>query len=110
MDILSFVLAKKYTDKAIQEAGVIGFEAVIVEELPETGSPNKMYLLPRESDAEANVYDEYIYTNHAWEKIGSTDVDLTDYWNTQKAQPETWTFTLADGTTVTKKVLLDVRS
>jgi len=27
----------------------------------------------------ANTYDEYVYVNNAWVKIGDTDIDLTDY-------------------------------
>ena len=25
--------------------------------------------------------DEYIYYNNSWEKIGSTDIDLSNYWS-----------------------------
>lgn len=51
----------------------------IVEQLPSTGSSNIIYLVPRSESEESNVYDEYIYTNNDWEKIGSTDIDLSGY-------------------------------
>ena len=109
MDVVTLVIAKKYTDKKIAESGIEGLQIIIVDELPTTGLANTIYLLPRSGTAPQDSYDEYIYTNNAWERIGSTAIDLTDYWNTDKATSETWTFTLADGTTVDKKVLIDVR-
>ena len=51
----------------------------IVAELPVTGEDNVIYLVPRSESEEDNVYDEYIYVNNTWEKIGSTDIDLTGY-------------------------------
>ena len=61
------------------EPGVIKFVPVV--ELPETGDESVIYLLPNTNTQEQNIYDEYIYTNGAWEKIGSAsvEVDLTDY-------------------------------
>lgn len=60
-------------------SGTIKFKTVA--ELPETGEENVIYLLPAMNSQEQNLYDEYIYTNDAWEKIGSAavEVDLTDY-------------------------------
>ena len=59
--------------------GTIKFRTVV--ELPEVGEENVIYLLPNADSQEQNSYDEYIYTNGAWEKIGSAsvEVDLTDY-------------------------------
>jgi len=51
----------------------------IVEQLPSTGSSNIIYLVPRSESEESNVYDEYIYISNNWEKIGSTDIDLSGY-------------------------------
>lgn len=53
----------------------------IVAQLPETANKNTIYLLPSENSQEQNLYDEYIYANGTWEKIGSAsvEVDLTDY-------------------------------
>ena len=36
-------------------------QIVIVEELPEEGNPNYIYLVPNEEGEESNVYNEYIW-------------------------------------------------
>ena len=51
----------------------------VVTELPATGENNIIYLIARIKEETSNIYDEYIYVNNTWEKIGSTDVDLTNY-------------------------------
>ena len=43
------------------------------------GEKGKIYLIPNTGTENQNVYDEYVWTNDTWEKIGSTKVDLTDY-------------------------------
>lgn len=52
----------------------------VVQTLPTQDiSTTTIYLVPK-ADAETNdVYDEYIYVSNAWEHIGSTQADLTDY-------------------------------
>lgn len=54
-----------------------------VETLPVTGESNVIYLVPRSEEETNNVYDEYIWLDEAWEKIGSTDIDLSGYVTTQ---------------------------
>ena len=53
----------------------------IVTELPETGLPNKIYLLPSTKTEEGNIYTEYGYVDNKWEEIGKykADVDLSPY-------------------------------
>lgn len=53
----------------------------IVTELPETGLPNKIYLLPSTETEEGNIYTEYGYVNNKWEEIGKykADVNLEPY-------------------------------
>ena len=61
-------------------ADVARFSAVIVESLPTTGDTNKLYLVAKTSGGTAdNGYDEYLFINGKWEKIGSTDIDLSEY-------------------------------
>lgn len=43
------------------------------------GEKGKIYLISNEGTENQNVYDEYVWTNGVWEKIGTTKVDLTDY-------------------------------
>lgn len=52
---------------------------LFVDTLPTTGETNIIYLVPRAKPEEGNVKDEYIYVNNSWEKIGSTDIDLSGY-------------------------------
>lgn len=59
-------------------AGITGIDFQIVQTLPATGVKGTIYLVSN-SGTGTNVYDEYIYVNNAWEKIGSTAVDLTNY-------------------------------
>ena len=60
-------------------AGISGFHAEIVSELPETGQSNILYLVAKTSAASGDGYDEYLYINNAWERVGSTDIDLSGY-------------------------------
>lgn len=61
---------------------LIGFTATIVTSLPATGEVGVMYLkLNTSASVEGNIYDEYIWVNNKFEKIGSTEttVDLSGY-------------------------------
>ena len=63
-------------------------QIVIVEELPETGNPNYIYLVPNEDGETSNLYEEYIWLadSEEYEKIGSVDIDLTNYVTTDTEQ------------------------
>lgn len=50
----------------------VGFKTQIVEELPETGDPRIIYLVPSEDEKANNVYVEYMYIEGEWECVGST--------------------------------------
>ena len=66
-----------FVTKAI--ADISGFHAEIVSELPETGKTNILYLVAKTEAASGDGYDEYLYINGAWERVGSTDIDLSGY-------------------------------
>jgi hypothetical protein len=52
----------------------------VVQPLPtEDISTTTIYLVPKTTTETNNAYDEYIYVSNAWELIGSTEVDLTNY-------------------------------
>ena len=53
---------------------------VIVPVLPEVGQADIFYLVPREEIKVGNVYDEYLWANNKWEKIGGTPVDTNLYY------------------------------
>lgn len=67
-------------DSAI--SGITGIDFQIVSSLPTTGEKGVIYLVSN-SGSGTDVYDEYIWLsdNNKFEKIGSTDVDLTNYWS-----------------------------
>ena len=63
------------------DAGAI--KMIIVNELPEIGQDDTIYLVPLENpDIQGNNYAEYVYINGAWELLGKigVQVDLTDYY------------------------------
>lgn len=62
--------------------GVASFETSVLgkdDTLPETGTKGTIYFKPDTHTDANDSYDEYIYVNSAWEKIGNTDIDLTGY-------------------------------
>ena len=66
--------------------GITQFSIEVVQELPQTGEVGVIYLVAH-SHGTGDVYDEYIWTGSGYEKIGNTDVDLTNYvTNTDYAQ------------------------
>lgn len=60
-------------------ADITGFHAEIVTELPAVGQKNILYLVAKSAAASGDGYDEYLYINGAWERVGSTDIDLSGY-------------------------------
>ena len=60
-------------------ANAAHLKRAIVDVLPESGEENTIYLVPSTSSKDGNVKDEYMWINSAWEKIGSSEVDLTGY-------------------------------
>ena len=90
------LVSKHYTDntfrteaqvqQAIDDAlaDVTGIDFQVVDTLPATGTKGVIYLLAN-TGTTPNIYDEYSWvtptggTAH-YEKIGTTDVDLSNYW------------------------------
>ena len=61
-----------------------GIEIKRVDVLHDTGDSGTLYLVPSSDPQTSNIYDEYIWADnglgtYAWEKIGSTSVDLSGY-------------------------------
>lgn len=65
--------------KALIEA-VKTIDMEIVPAKPEEPKSNVIYLIPNGKTGN-NIYDEYVYVNDKWELIGSTDIDLSNYYN-----------------------------
>lgn len=70
----------------------------VVETLPATGQSNVIYLVPKSTSQTNNAYDEYIWVTSttSFEKIGDTQIDLSNYLQTTgNASSTTVTFTAA---------------
>ena len=68
-------------------ADIVGFSIEIVNTLPATGEDGVFYFVPN-SGEQNNIYDEYLYVNNAWEKLGTTEIDLSNY--LQKTDISAW--------------------
>jgi len=68
-------------DEALADITGIDFE--IVQTLPQTGEKGVIYLVPQSGGSGSDIYDEYIWITNSgvgsFEKIGSTDIDLSGY-------------------------------
>lgn len=54
-------------------------QITVVDILPATGESNIIYLV-KKAGTGTDIYDEYVYVEENWEKIGTTDVDLSNYY------------------------------
>lgn len=62
--------------------GISTLDIEVVAELPSSDiSTSTIYLKLNASAGVNNIYDEYIYVNSQWEIIGSTAIDLSNYYN-----------------------------
>jgi len=58
-------------------ADITSFSFDVVHELPATGESNIIYLLDKGSD----IYIMHAYINGAWVELGTTEIDLSNYWS-----------------------------
>ena len=63
-------------------AELVGFEVKIVDSLPLTGEEHILYLVPNAQDP--NIHDEYLWVDEKWELIGSTTINLDDYYTKEE--------------------------
>lgn len=77
---------ENYDDTEIRKiiANINQFEVQVVDILPALGETKIMYLVPKTGE-DTDIYDEYLFINDAWEHIGSTQIDLTNYYNKTEA-------------------------
>lgn len=78
--------------------------------IPTIQSPEKnmFYLVPAADGTSPNMFMEYIYINNDWEIFGVVAIDLSGYMLKEDYEVENWTFTLENGSTVTKKVVIEL--
>lgn len=90
--------AKTVYDFVTQSIGTMAgqLKIEVVGLLPSVGDNSTIYLVPNDLSDEASIYDEYLYLNNHWEKIGSTKVDLTKYLTIVDANNKYATITGAD--------------
>ena len=76
------ILDQKVADvTALQQAVAGALHREIVASLPTTDiDPNTIYMILSGTSATENVYNEYMYVNNAWELIGTSATDLTNYY------------------------------
>lgn len=81
-DLANYYLKDEtYTKAEVQQliAQIPSMSVVVVQELPATGEALTIYLVPKNPSQTNNYYDEYMWLTNGWEKIGDTQIDLTDY-------------------------------
>ena len=77
MDILSYILSKKYTDKAV--SSIVNFKVHVVDSLPANGVANTFYLV---SSTGASNSILYIWAENtgSFEQVGTTELTLGNYY------------------------------
>lgn len=75
-----------FVTRAINNAigDITGLSFEVVTALPTTGVAGTIYLLS-DGGSGQNIYDEYVWVNNKFEKIGTTGVDLSNYISTSDA-------------------------
>ena len=63
-------------------AELVGFDVKVVDSLPLTGEEHILYLVPNAQDP--NIHDEYLWVDEKWELIGSTTINLDDYYTKEE--------------------------
>ena len=77
MDILSYILSKKYTDNAV--SNITSFKVHVVDSLPSSGVSHTFYLV---SSAESSNSILYIWAENtgSFEQVGTTELTLGNYY------------------------------
>lgn len=83
-------IAENYATKDYVNSltGANGLSYEIVGALPETPETGKIYLVTTDEDTN-DIYDEYMWINEAWERIGSTSTDLSQYYTKEEIDNKT---------------------
>lgn len=79
--------AKTYTDYLFSK--VDGVNLAFVDALPTKDiNPKTIYFVPHSSDPGDYSYDEFMYVDGTWRKIGSTELHLEDYYTKEELKTE----------------------
>ena len=60
-------------------ANLANLQIEIVDQLPSVGETNIIYLVKKSGSA-PDIHDEYVFVDGKWEKIGNTEIDLSNYY------------------------------
>ena len=80
--LIAYALSKKYADEVGRSIVDAGFKTQVEQDrsiLQTVGQEKILYFIPKTTAKPSDGYDEYVYSNNAWEQIGATDVDLSSY-------------------------------
>lgn len=79
VDLSTYAIKTEVTQEIAQAvSGIQGFDAQVVEQLPQTGKKGILYLVANSGSGQ-NVYDEYLWVTDKFEKLGTREIDLTAY-------------------------------
>lgn len=77
-----YTKSQTYTQAEVNQliSGIVTLNILVVQTLPTQDiSTTTIYLVPKQDTGTSDIYDEYLYINNAWELIGTTQIDLSNY-------------------------------
>ena len=82
----------------------------MLPEIPAEGDERKIHLIPSDESEDGNAYNEYIYVDSSWEKIGSfrPSIDLSDFVDLTSEQTITAAKTFSGSISMNNTKILDV--
>lgn len=78
-----YAKSQTYTQSEVDAliSAIVTLNVLVVQTLPTQDiSTTTIYLVPKQTTGTNDVYDEYIYINNSWERIGDTTIDLSNYY------------------------------
>lgn len=78
-----YLKSETYTQAEVDAliSAIVTLNILVVQTLPTQDiSTTTIYLVPKQTAETQDIYDEYIYVNNAWEHIGTTQIDLSNYY------------------------------
>lgn len=79
INLNKYAIKEEVTQEIAQAvSGITSFDAQVVESLPQSGEKGVLYLVVN-SGNDRNVYDEFLWVNNKFEKLGTRDIDLSAY-------------------------------
>jgi len=85
-----YLKSETYTQAEVNSliGAITTLNILVVQTLPTQDiSTTTIYLVPKQTAGTQDVYDEFLYVNNAWEHIGTTEIDLSNYYT--KTQVDT---------------------